>query len=112
MSEGRADIVDRLAKLGRLRQKIGGEIRALRHALPQPVSLFDRQGFRVPQPLDDVLGLAKGVLMRGKAVAGLWGKRSKSKSATTFPTPNRACRSRTSSSAMASSSWSDTSTPA
>ena len=70
MSERRADIVDRLAKRDRLRQEIGGKIRAFGHTRPQPVSLFDRQRLRVPQPLDDVFGLAKVVLMRGKTAAG------------------------------------------
>ena len=69
-SERRANIVDRLAKRHRLRQEIGGKIRVFGHTLPQPVGLFDRQRFRVPQPLDDVSGLAKMVLMRGKTAAG------------------------------------------
>ena len=68
--ERRADIVDRRAKLDRLRQEIRGEIRALGHARPQPVGVLGGQSLRVPQPLDDVRGLAKMVLMRGKAAAG------------------------------------------
>ena len=40
-------------------------------ALPQPVSLFSRQHFRMPEPVRNVRGLAQVVLMRGKATAGL-----------------------------------------
>ena len=43
---------------------------ALGHPRLQQVGLLDRQCLRVPQPLDDVRGLAKMVLMRGKAAAG------------------------------------------
>ena len=70
LSERHADIVDRVAKRDRLRQEIGGKICALRHLLPQPVGLFDRQGLRVPKPLDDVRSRAKVVLVRGGAAAG------------------------------------------
>ena len=70
MSERRADIVDRLAQLDRLRQEIRGQIRALGHPLPQPVGVLGGQRLGVLQPFGDVRGLAEMVLMRGKAAAG------------------------------------------
>jgi hypothetical protein len=65
-----ADIVYRRAKLGRLRQEIRGKISPLGRRLSKPVGLLDGQSLGVPQPFHDVRGLAKMVLMRGKAAAG------------------------------------------
>jgi hypothetical protein len=61
--ERRADIVDRRAKLGRLRQEICGKISVLDHTLRKPLGLLVWQSLRAPKPFHDVRGLAKMVLV-------------------------------------------------
>ena len=65
-----ANALDRLAKIDRSRQEIGGKIRALGNAFLQPVRLLGRQHLRVPQPLHDIRGVAQVVLMGGEAATG------------------------------------------
>ena len=51
-------------------REVRRQIGALGHAFPQPVGVLVRERLGVPQPVDDLRGLAEMVLMRGKAAAG------------------------------------------
>ena len=68
--ERRANRLDRGAKRDRPREEIGGEVGALGQLASQPFGLLGGQRLRVAQPVDDVLGLAQVVLMRGRAAPG------------------------------------------